>query len=302
MDILDRLYKKIRSGSDQELLINGTKQMVVVDCKGKVTTELSPFSDKSLMYKEIQTFALREKVRLDPLKPAGGGILELPGYPAIRWHSILPPVAEGGPLLSLRKMSWGQHDFSDFQLSFYAYSELLKKVKNSCVFLSGPTGSGKSTFLSMLMESQLVKDRVFVLESLSELPLLSPNWLRLVEQFANLEGKGEFGMKEMLRESLRMRPDHFVLGEIRGQEAEALYQLILGTHGGVWATIHTNGPDALIPRLANLSLRSESNWLDLFRRCKPVYIQLQRKEPRISGLYQYSGDGFSLLTFDQKPV
>ena len=287
--ILLQLIDKLTNDASQEYLLNGGAIMTVIDELGKGITHPSPFSDSEEMYKEIQSFARAQMVRLDPIRPSGGGLIEVGSNTSIRWHTILPPVTSRGPHLSLRKISWRNLSFSSFGKS----SEWGKRLGTiPALFIGGATGSGKTSLLALILEGSHLDERVFIAESLPELPLLSPTWVRLVEQKENLEGLGAFTIKDILRESLRMRPDLFVLGEIRGEESEGLFQMFMASHQGVMSTIHVDHPDLLIPRLANLSGISEVSWSHVFRKVRPYFLILKRKKPRIAGLFRYDENGF----------
>ena len=302
MSIIHNLCDMLSASKNQEMLVNGIQLMTQISPSGDVSYHDSPYSKSIDMYQDLQVFARQCKVRIDPLRPAGGGVVQSGSGDCIRWHCILPPIADSGPHLSLRRMLWSALDIHDFHPSTETQALTLSLARERCLFFSGATGAGKSSLLSLLMRRFLKDDRVFILETLPELPTLFPNWIRLVEQQKNLEGLGAFSLGDILRESLRMRPDHFVLGEIRGVEAKALYQILLSSHQKIWSTLHVSHPDLLVTRLAELSQLSEASWQSVFQLIKPVYVQLQRKEPRITGLFRYHDDGFKTISCDQIQV
>ncbi|SMF46233.1 ATPase, T2SS/T4P/T4SS family [Pseudobacteriovorax antillogorgiicola] len=302
MRTIQTLIDRMIDESWQELLVNGTTSMTLIAQDQKATCTASPFSDAYDMSRLIQDFARSHKVRVDPMRPAGGGIIDIDGDCSVRWHVMMPPVASTGPQLSLRQLSWSHISLSSFH-HLPENQKMLEELRHrGCVFFSGPTGSGKTTLMTKLIDNSFSEERLFILETLPEIPLLSDRWVRLVEQLPNMEGQGAFSLTDLLRESLRMRPDRFVLGEIRGQEALALFQMLMASHEGVWATIHASGPDMLVPRLSQLSGVHEAEWQQLFEGLKPCYVQMQRKKPRVAGLFQFENGTFHPIFFDQKPA
>ena len=295
MLIIEKIIDQLSQSTDQEFLINGTLVMIRIDSEGISTACPSPYYSIDKMYEDIQEFGISQRVRLDPLRPSGGGVVEAFSNLSIRWHCILPPVSECGPLFSLRRIPWKQLTLSDFGFADAELKWILANCRDNCVFVSGATGSGKSTLLSILMEELLFRERVFVLETIAELPISHPPWVRLVEQVANLEGLGSYPLSQILTDCLRMRPDHFVLGEVRGVEARSLYQVLLSSYQSVWSTIHVDSPNLLVSRLSDLSGLSDIEWRKLFSKKQPVYIHLTRKKPRLAGLYRFENNGFCRL-------
>lgn len=228
-----------------EVLINGGRSVIVVIGE-RFEVGKSPFDSGQTMLHWLCEFARDEGVRLDPLCGSAGGMVlsqhlstSLKQVGQLRWHALLPPLSQDGPLLSLRR-----HRFGVISLEDFGGSDTLKKqlacavAQKRSLLIAGPTGSGKSTLLVALLAAYASKERVVILESIAEIPPLSPTWVRLLERLPNLEGIGAVPLERLLRESLRLRPDRLVLGEIRGGEAQPFLNALLSGHEGAMATIH----------------------------------------------------------------
>lgn len=295
MNFINELVEQLLlAEGHQEYLINGTQQMTIIRHDGSIQRQSSPFDDPNLMYRQIQSFGQYYRVRLDPVRPSGGGVVG-DGPKWVRWHTILPPVSGTGPQLSLRQLVWNAVEMADFTSDeqFIHTLETLDVRHN--IFFSGETGSGKTTLMTLLLENLSSHRRVFLMESLAEIPVLSKNWVRLTEQKSNLEGHGAFSLTDALRECLRMRPDQCVVGELRGDESQALFQLLGSMGQGIWTTIHAADAGTLLSRLSSISGIPPEAWHHLFLQVKPWYMQLQRQNPRLAGIFRYDQEGFRKL-------
>lgn len=271
--MLERLLA--RFGADDaldEILVNGTSAMALVGRKSTVY-ESSPFADRAGMSVWVQDLAHAQGIRLDPLCAAAGGMLDS-GY---RWHALLPPLCVDGPLLSLRR-----HRFASIQLDHFAGDRagaVQAASDGSAMLIAGPTGAGKTSFLSALLAHHALSERVVVVESLQELPALSPSWIRLVERRANIEGAGAISLATLLHEAMRLRPDRLVVGEIRGPEARTFLEALTTGHRGVMATIHAGSPEQAYLRLATLAGASPKKIERLLGGMPLVCVQLERGDP-----------------------
>lgn len=247
-------------GQVDEVLVNGCRSLTkVYTSKNELVS--SPFSSHVQLLDSIQEFASKQGVRLDPLNPSAGGFFaplqnEKVEY---RWHAVIPPVAQDEPLFSLRRHRFRQLGLGDFGLDEATIVELrrIAASSNESLIVAGPTGAGKSTLLSALLKESLFEKRLLFLESVSELPLLSPRWIRLTERAADVEGSGAFSLPWLFGEALRMRPDRIVVGELRRGEVASFMQAIYSGHGGIFATIHAGSAEDARIRFNQLAQRGD---------------------------------------------
>lgn len=232
-----------------EVLVDGTGAMSVMrghHCE----LQRSPFASRDDLADWLFAFATQTGVRLDPMRPATGGNFNAGAF---RWHAVLSPVAASGPLLALRR-----HRFASLNLSSFVDGDDAQRLvtafqSGSPLVVAGPTGSGKTSLLAALLTECALNERVVILESLEELPQASPHWVRLIERAPNLEGKGGVGLARLFQESLRLRPDRLVIGEVRGVEARVFAEAALTGHRGVVTTMHANSRDHVLARLRALA-------------------------------------------------
>lgn len=228
-----------------EVLINSSRSMVTI-AGNRVKVSRSPFGSGQEMLHWLTLFAREEGVRLDPLCGSAGGMVDPERLTQIwthagqlRWHALLPPLSQDGPLLALRRHRFGVISLTDFGGTDEVKSQLLQAMASRrSLLIAGPTGSGKSTLLVALLAAHASQERVVILESVAEIPSLFPTWVRLLERLPNLEGVGAVALDRLLKESLRLRPDRLVLGEVRGREAQPFFNALLSGHDGAMATIH----------------------------------------------------------------
>lgn len=176
-----------------------------------------------------------------------------------RLHAILPPLAVGGPVLTIRRFPARRPAIDELSvqgsLSPTALAVLRDAIaRHRTLLISGGAGTGKTTLLNAL--AHLIPDgqRVIVIEDTAELRLDHPHAVHLESRPANLEGVGEVTLRELLRHSLRMRPDRIVIGEVRGAEALDLLQALNTGHRGSLATLHANSARDALNRLELLCL------------------------------------------------
>jgi len=236
--------------SVDEVLINGTSSVCLVT-GGRYALRSVPFQSPVELAVWCQTWARRQGVRLDPLVGAIGGSFQGHDY---RWHSVLPPIAPDGPLFSLRRHRFNALDIHSFALTAAQILAIkAAMMRRANLLICGPTGCGKTSILAALLRAFAADERVIIVESLAELPLPTPYSVRLIERQANLEQIGGVGLERLLRESLRLRPDRLVVGEVRGPEARVLCEALMSGHGGVLATMHAGSPAEAVAKLRFLA-------------------------------------------------
>lgn len=187
--------------------------------------------------------------RLDDTSPYVDGLL--PG--GVRLHAVLPPIAVEGSHISLRvprrvapslveMARWGT-----FSAGWLHVLEAL--VSRRCSFVvSGGTGSGKTTLLGAMLGEVDVRERLVIVEDVRELVISHPHVVRLQSRPANVEGRGEIGLTSLVRQSLRMRPDRLVVGEVRGAEVREMLAALNTGHEGGCSTVHANTSADVVAR------------------------------------------------------
>ncbi|MCU1595176.1 MAG: type secretion system protein [Frankiales bacterium] len=176
----------------------------------------------------------------------------------VRLHAVLPPVAPGGTCLSLRVPRRKVFDLEELIAVGTVPAEgaaLLQRLVGSRqpFLVSGGTGTGKTTLLSALLSLVDVRDRILLIEDSAELAPAHPHVLRLEARPANAEGAGEISLRALVRESLRMRPDRVVVGEVRGGEVVDLLAALNTGHEGGCGTLHANSARDVPARLEALA-------------------------------------------------
>ena len=168
---------------------------------------------------------------------------------------MLPPLAAEGPLISLRahrQVSYSLDELQEMGTLAGAVRPIVDAMVESKanVIVSGATGSGKTTLLSAILGEVSASERILVIEESSELRPAHPHVVHLQIRRANVQGKGEVTMSELVRAAMRMRPDRIVLGECRGAEVRDVLSALNTGHEGGWATVHANSaadvPDRLV--------------------------------------------------------
>jgi pilus assembly protein CpaF len=174
-----------------------------------------------------------------------------------RVNVIIPPLAIDGPSMSIRRFAVDKMTLDDLvsrdALTDYM-AEFLKAAAKSKLnlLISGGTGSGKTTMLNAVSNFIPNTERIVTLEDSAELQLQLPHVVRLETKAANIEGKGEVTLRDLVRNSLRMRPDRIVIGEVRSGEAFDMLQAMLTGHDGSFTTLHANSPRDSLSRLENM--------------------------------------------------
>ena len=174
-----------------------------------------------------------------------------------RLHAVLPPVADGCTLISIRAVRPAPFELDDLVASGMLGPDsagmLLRLVRaRASIVISGATGSGKSTLLATLLSLVDPRERLVIIEESGELAPAHPHVVRLVERRVNVEGAGAVTLADLVRQSLRMRPDRIVLGECRGAELREVVTAYNTGHRGGMTTIHANGAADLPSRFAAL--------------------------------------------------
>lgn len=218
---------------DSELVCNGFEHVFLK--KRDHWERVEPLFRSDLeMVEALQDFSLKQGIRLDPFQPCSGGIKE-----QFRWHCVIPPVATKGGLLCLRKQRFSQLDLKSFSMTSLQWDRLAKAIsERRSIVICGPTASGKTTFLQAVLKEFASQERVVLLEDLEELEICDPMWVRMTSQVDDVRGKGGVDLGVLFDQSLRLRPDRLVVGEIRTQSSLVFFEALLTAHLSCMTTLH----------------------------------------------------------------
>ncbi len=232
-----------------DILVNTHKQ-VFVERKGILETTSVTFRDDAHLLRIIDKIVSQVGRRVDESTPMVDARLS----DGSRVNAIIPPLAVDGPILSIRRFSTDKlmpPDLVDRKAMTEGMMELLEAAVKARlnIIIAGGTGSGKTTLLNALSAFISTKERIVTIEDAAELQLKQPHVVRLETRPPNLEGTGAVRQRELLINSLRMRPDRIVVGEVRGGEALDMLQAMNTGHDGSLTTVHANSPRDAISRL-----------------------------------------------------
>lgn len=236
-----------------DILVNTCKK-VYVERFGKLQETEVRFASNAHLLKIIDKIVSRIGRRIDESSPMVDA--RLPD--GSRVNAIIPPLALDGPLLSIRRFAvvpLKMPDLIGFHTLTPGMSEMLEGLVRAKVnmLISGGTGSGKTTLLNILSGYIPAGERIITIEDAAELQLQQPHVGRLETRPPNIEGKGEITQRALVRNSLRMRPDRIIVGEVRGAEVLDMLQAMNTGHEGSMTTVHANTPRDALTRLENMS-------------------------------------------------
>ena len=235
-----------------DILVN-THRQVYVERRGRLELTDTHFANEKHLRKIIDRIVSRVGRRVDESSPMVDA--RLPD--GSRVNAIIPPLSIDGSMLSIRRFSVKPLKMNDLM----AYKSLTPEmgeiisglVKGKCsILISGGTGSGKTTLLNIMSGFIPSSERIVTIEDAAELQLQQPHVVRLETRPPNVEGKGEVSQRALVKNSLRMRPDRVIIGEVRGAEALDMLQAMNTGHEGSMATIHANTPRDALGRVENM--------------------------------------------------
>lgn len=235
-----------------DILVN-THRQVYVERRGKLELTDTQFANEAHLRKIIDRIVSRIGRRVDESSPMVDA--RLPD--GSRVNAIIPPLAIDGALLSIRRFAvipLKMEDLIRTKSMTQEMSEIISGlVKAKCsILISGGTGSGKTTLLNIMSSYIPHSERIVTIEDAAELQLQQPHVVRLETRPPNVEGKGEVSQRALVRNSLRMRPDRVIIGEVRGAEAIDMLQAMNTGHEGSMATVHANTPRDALSRIENM--------------------------------------------------
>ncbi len=259
-EVLDELlgYGPIQSLLDDddvsEVMVNGPKK-VYVEKKGHLTKSQVTFDDDDHVIRIIERIVLPLGRRID----ADNATVDARLPDGSRVNAVVPPVAIDGPSITIRKFTKGKLSI-DQLIGFGSLTRGMADFLHACVLarlnivISGGTGSGKTTLLNVLSSFIPEDERIVTIEDAAELQLQQEHIVRLETKTADSDGHGERTVRDLVRNSLRMRPDRIVVGEVRGGEALDMLQAMNTGHDGSLTTLHANTSRDAISRLETLVL------------------------------------------------
>jgi pilus assembly protein CpaF len=238
-----------RDADISEILINGPRQ-VVVERRGQLFKTEVVFRNEEHLVAVIQRIITGTGRRIDRSSP----MLDVRLHDGSRLNAVLKPPALNGPLVSIRRFGVRPLTVDDLLTNDSLTPEMLQFLAGCVtgrinIIVSGGTGSGKTTLLNALSRYIPSTERVVTIEDTAELELQQPHVAKLESQPADLDGVGEVTMRDLVRNSLRMRPDRIIVGECRGGEAFEMLQAMSTGHDGSMTTIHAGNPREAISRV-----------------------------------------------------
>ncbi|MBC8556494.1 CpaF family protein [Jutongia hominis] len=252
---LDVLQEILEDQEITEIMVNGPDQ-IFIEKQGR----LEPYPKKFLSKEKLEDVIQQIVGKVNRTVNESSPIVDVRLQDGSRVNVVLPPVAINGPIVTIRKFP-ADPITMEYLVSIQSITmqaaEFLKKLVQAKynIFISGGTGSGKTTFLNALSAYIPKEERIITIEDSAELQIQNiPNLVRLEVRNANLEGKNEVTIRDLIRSALRMRPDRIILGEVRDAAAYDLLSVMNTGHDGSLSTGHANSPNDMLKRLEALVL------------------------------------------------
>ncbi|MBB1049722.1 Flp pilus assembly complex ATPase component TadA [Dietzia sp. CW19] len=237
-----------------EIMVNGP-DMIYIEQRGRLTRSSARFTSEEHLRQVIERIVSRIGRRIDESSP----LVDARLADGSRVNAVIPPLAVNGSSLTIRKFSKDPFKVNDL-IGFGTLTPEMAELLRACVqarlniIVSGGTGSGKTTLLNVLSSFIPESERIVTIEDAVELQMQQDHVVRLEARPANIEGKGEISIRDLVRNSLRMRPDRIVVGEVRGGETLDMLQAMNTGHDGSLSTVHANSPRDAVARLETLVL------------------------------------------------
>ncbi len=278
---LDALQPLVDDPSITEIMINGPNN-IFIEKSGRLYRVENTFSSTASLENVIQNIVSKVNRIVNESSP----IVDARLKDGSRVNVVLPPIALDGPTVTIRRFP--ENPMTISQLIAYKsitpeVAELLERMVKAKynIFISGGTGSGKTTFLNALSNFIPKDERIITIEDSAELQIKGvENLVRMETRNANTDGKGEITMRDLIKSSLRMRPERIVVGEVRGAEALDMLQAMNTGHDGSLSTGHANSTADMLSRLETMVLTGANMPLDAIRHqmasAVDIIIQLSR--------------------------
>jgi pilus assembly protein CpaF len=248
------LERLLADDSVTEIMVNGPFD-IWVERQGRLYETNVRFNDDSHLRRIINKMVAQVGRRIDESSPMVDA--RLPD--GSRVNAIIPPLSLSGPLVTIRKFSRKRLDLQEL-IKIGTLSEQTVDFMQRCIsaqlncLISGGTGSGKTTLLNAFSAAISDAERIVTIEDAAELQLNQKHVLRLEARPKNIEGAGEIAIRDLVRNSLRMRPDRIIVGEVRGAEALDMLQAMNTGHDGSLSTVHANAPRDALARIETMVL------------------------------------------------
>ncbi len=281
---LGPLEPLMRDPEITDILVNDP-YTVYVERRGRLELTDVVFADQEHLWRLIQRIVARLGRRIDEASPMVDA--RLPD--GSRVNAVVPPLALGGPCLSIRRFGFRPLEIEDLlaggslpqQVVRFLAAAIQARVS---MVISGGTGAGKTTLLNALSRYIPAEERIITIEDSAELILRNRHWVRLETRLPNIEGQGEVTQRDLVRNSLRMRPDRIIVGEVRGPEVWDMLQAMNTGHEGSLTTVHANSaPDALIRLEMMIQLAGSHIPIEVIRQYIASGIQLVVHLARLKG-------------------
>jgi pilus assembly protein CpaF len=264
-EILDEIFglgpleQLLKDPTISDILVNRYNK-VYIERNGKLELTGLTFKDDAHLMQIIDRIVSRVGRRVDESSPMVDARLQ----DGSRVNAIIPPLAIDGPCLSVRRFGrdplTARNMIENKTLTEPMLELLSSMVKGKLnILISGGTGAGKTTLLNVLSGYIPSTERIVTIEDAAELQLKQEHVVRLETRAPNIEGKGAVRQRQLVINSLRMRPDRIVVGEVRGEEAFDMLQAMNTGHEGSLTTVHANSPRDALARIENMSLMANLN-------------------------------------------
>lgn len=248
----------LNNDSVTEIMVNGIND-IYVEIDGKLVKDESvSFINDNHIIRTVQRIVQPLGRTIDAVNPMVDA--RLPD--GSRLNAIIPPLSLSGPVITIRKFSKRMESIEDL-LRMGSLTKNMAEFLQACVeaklniIISGGTGTGKTTLLNILSGFISDEERIITIEDAAELRLHQSHVISLETRMVNYEGEGEITIRDLVRNSLRMRPDRIIVGEVRGKEAFDMLQAMNTGHEGSITTLHSNSPEDAINRLETMMLMND---------------------------------------------
>jgi pilus assembly protein CpaF len=298
--MLSHLDEVLHRPGITDILINGDRGMWVDEGHG-LEVEPSWIATEAEVRRLARELVARGGRHLDEAHPC----VDVRAGPGIRVHAVLPPISGVGTVISIRIAGSKTRTLADLVDGGMMSAEQAERIgtvvrSRGTLLIAGAAGSGKTTLLAAALAVVPATERIIVLEDVAELAITHPHVVSLETRQANIEGAGALDMSELVRHSLRMRPDRLVLGECRGAEIGVFLTALNTGHGGGGTTLHANSLHDVASRLESIGMMAGLSPEVLARHAASawdlvVFLERDAGARRVAGIAELSAGTDGLL-------